>query len=80
MGLYDFNILSNIEKVFVLFDKGINIATRKESGYTIDLYSLSAFYVEIWYDSKSIAVENIYFFKTVKKLDVYLENINPLQF
>jgi len=80
MSIHDFSILNTGEKAFVLWNQGTSLATRNESGYIIDLYALGTFYVEMWYDSTSKAVENIYSFKTLKRLDIYLEDINPLSF
>jgi len=80
MGIHEFNELNTGEKSFVLWNQGTCLATRTESGCIIDLYALDSFYVEMWYDSASKAVENIHTFKTVKKLDIYLEDINPMSF
>jgi len=76
MSIRDFTALTTGEKAFLLWSHGTSLATRKESGYIIDLYSLDAFFVEMWYDSKSREIENIHSFKRVKNLDIYLESIS----
>lgn len=45
----DFNRYSPLQQSQVLFQKGKELMTRKEGEYTIKLYGLEDFFVEIWY-------------------------------
>jgi hypothetical protein len=45
----EFNRFSPLKQTQVLFEKGRELMTRREGEYTIRLYRLSEFFVEIWY-------------------------------
>jgi len=77
MGLYDFNILDITEKTKAVWNKGTYLDHRKESGYDINLYALDMFFVEVWYNPATNAIEDIHSFKTLRKLDAYLDNTPP---
>lgn len=45
----DFNRFSALKQTQLLFEKGRELMSRREGEYTVKLYSISEFYVEIWY-------------------------------
>ncbi len=45
----DFNRFSPLKQTQVLFEKGKELMFRHEGEYTVKLYRLSEFFVEIWY-------------------------------
>jgi len=52
LTLYDFNALTDHEKAEAVW-KGNFLADREEDGFTVQLYSLDNFWVEVFYDKKS---------------------------
>ncbi len=53
ISLYELNALSDNEKAQVVLEHGTHLKISEEDGYIINLYSLSDFYVEIWYDASA---------------------------
>ena len=45
----EFNRLSPLKQTQVLFEMGRELMTRREGEYSIKLYGLEDFFVEIWY-------------------------------
>ena len=64
IGLYKFNILADAEKLELLFEHGAKLKTRKTDENIINLYSLSDFYVEVYYDLEKDRVLNVKTSKT----------------
>lgn len=48
----DFNRFSPLRQTQLLFEKGKELMCRYEGEYTVKLYSLNDFFVEIWYLAK----------------------------
>jgi hypothetical protein len=53
VDLYHFNILSDDEKAQLVWGQGVFLTNRVEKELGINLYGLSGFYVEIWYNQES---------------------------
>lgn len=71
-----FNALPNLKKAQLTLEKGTVLVRRKQQHAVITLYALSDFYVEIWYDSKSMKIDKIRSFRDSKALDAYIDDIN----
>ena len=55
----DFAKLTKTEKVSNLFGAGKELLGRKEEDYTISLYTLYGFFVEVWYKNPARKIEKI---------------------
>jgi hypothetical protein len=54
MTLYQFNVLSEDEKAAVLWSKGDIVGDSIENNFSILLYQIRSFYVELYYSGKKI--------------------------
>ncbi len=75
MTLYEYNLLDPDTKSQVLWDKGTFIMTRIENPYRINLYSLSDFFAEIWYNDENGTIDEIRAFKSFTLLEPYFNNL-----
>ena len=57
------------------WDKGIYLASRTKNNYSINLYHLDKFFVEVYYNPEMNYLEKIRSFKSKKCLEVYLDKI-----
>lgn len=71
MGIYDFNILSNLEKYDTVFTKGQFIDSINDGKITYVLYALSCFWVEVMYDRPTNKILEIGSFVSGKSLNRY---------
>lgn len=55
----DFIKLNKTEKVSNLFGAGKELLSRLEDDYTISLYTLYGFFVEVWYKNPDKKIEKI---------------------
>ncbi len=76
MNLYQFNALTDPEKTRVVLEHGINLKTRKEDRFIINLYSFSDFYVEVRYDKGNNRIDRIRSFKNIDQLDSYIDDVD----
>lgn len=76
MTLYEFNLLSEIEKLHVINEMGARVAQREESFYRYELYQVSAFYVEVKYAFYSGSMESNRSFSFEKLPEQYLAEID----
>ena len=63
IGLYECNVLTDIEKANMVLDHGTFMVKRHDDQHVINLYALSDFYVELYYDAKSNRIKKIRSFK-----------------
>ena len=75
ISLYEFNFQTDPDKTQVVLEHGTNLKTRKDEGYIVNLYYLSNFYVEIWYDENSNRINKIRSFKSIDQLEPYIDDI-----
>jgi len=64
----------------VLWDKGVFITHIAEAGYTLMLYQIDAFYVELTYDSDMNKLIGLRSFLNTNRLEPYLKNIQLPRF
>ena len=75
IGLYEFNMLTDIEKANMVLDNGTFMLKRHDDQQVINLYTLSDYYVELYYDQKSNRINKIRSFKSMEPLDPYIDDI-----
>ncbi|MDN5214841.1 hypothetical protein QQ020_22365 [Fulvivirgaceae bacterium BMA12] len=76
MDYLTFNKLSDKGKCFHIKNNGTYLATRKESGCWINLYSINHFFAEVWFqlvDNKIVFVNTL---EASSAMDKYLEKID----
>ena len=78
MTLYEFNALSEDEKAAVLWSKGDFVIERKENNFSILLYQVQSFYVEVFYSGKENKISRLRSFSSINQLEPYLNNIDIL--
>jgi hypothetical protein len=76
MTLFDFQVLPQPEQIDFLYREGVYIGKRRQDTYTLVLYQVEGFYVEIWYLHYRKWIERLYCFRSTALLDPYLELIN----
>ncbi len=76
MTLYDFTLLDDREKIWILYEHGVYIGKRKIGGASVILYQLEGFYAEIFYRTYRRDIKQISSFAGTAKLDPYLTEIN----
>jgi hypothetical protein len=74
LTLYDFNGLTEDEKANAVWG-GTFLADRFEIGFTVQLYSVSSFYVEVFYDAAENKIVSFRSFTTKNLLMPYLAHI-----
>ncbi|MDN5201763.1 hypothetical protein QQ008_10330 [Fulvivirgaceae bacterium BMA10] len=76
MDIQRFNQLSEKGKSFFIKNNGTYIATRRESGCWINLYELSGFFAEVWFQLIDNKIVFISTFESLTNVDPYLEKID----
>jgi hypothetical protein len=76
MNNYEFNLLSIIHQAGYTWKNGIYLATRIEDDFSVNLYYVSRFYVEVFYDHSENCIEKVKSFKSSKCFDGYLGYID----
>ena len=71
-----FNQLPENKKASYNWDKGTYLATKQVNFFSINLYHVGKFFVEVWYDPKKNFVKEIRRFKSKRCLEPYLEKIS----
>lgn len=74
MTLYEFNALNDDEKANAAW-AGSFLADRAEQELTVQLYAVSSFYVEVFYDSQENRIVGFRSFNTKNLLVPYLAHI-----
>jgi hypothetical protein len=71
-----FQKLNKAEKYRILKERGKFLASRMHGGFTVGLFGLDGFYVEVW---KRIGLDYIDYIEVVmelSRLDLYTQDIN----
>ena len=69
MTLYQFNALSEDEKAAVLWSKKDFVGDRMENNFSILLYQVWSFYVELYYNGKEIKISRLPSFSSTEQLE-----------
>jgi len=72
----DFQNLTEDLKSYVLLNNGQHIAERNYSIYSIQLYAVYGFFVEVYYLQGSDEIDQILAVNSNEVLELYLEDIN----
>jgi hypothetical protein len=82
MKLTDFNLLDEVKQAEVLLNYGVLVAERVYKSFTIFLYQVNKFYVEVYYHNSFSMIQGFRGFESIHSLDPYLEeiDISPLQY
>jgi len=73
-----FKKLSINAKGELVFQEGKYIGMREYYNYSINLYSLYNFFVEVWYSPGENKIEKIEVLESEKTLDLYIDKMNEL--
>jgi hypothetical protein len=76
IGIYEYTLMTTDQRAACLWEHGTFLDNRVEKGFKYILYSLNNFYVEVTYDSEENGILEYTPFKTTKKLEPYLDEIN----
>lgn len=76
MTLTQFNKLSMEAQQNALLTKGVFIDERKDPPLRMMLYDMESFYVEVFFLSRFNKVAWFNAFRSTKKLDPYLQNVD----
>ena len=76
MNLYEFELLCEHDQVDVLYKKGVFLGKRKVGGFSVVLYQVDAFYVEILYKKYRYYINRTRCFTSTKFLDPYLNSVD----
>lgn len=82
MKAREFLSLSLMDKIKTLYEKGNFVVAIRYYGYKVNLYLLTNFYVEVFYNHKNDKIEKIDLLDyTHSRLKFYVDQINlPLDF
>lgn len=76
MKLTEFNILDEIRQAEALLNNGVLIAERIYKNFTIFLYQVNQFYVEVYYHNTFSMIQGFRGFESTNALEPYLEEID----
>ena len=76
MTLYQFNVLSEGEKAAVLWSQGDIVGDRIENNFSILLYQVRSFYVELYYNGQENKISKLRSFSSTEQLEPYLGKID----
>lgn len=73
-----FKELAKLQKGELVFQEGRYIGMREYYNYSINLYSLYDFFVEVWYSPDENKIEKIEVLESEKTLDLYIDKMTEL--
>ena len=76
MKLSQFNLLDESEQVAMLLEDGVLVAERFYKEFTILLYQLRGFYVEVYYHKTYEVIQGFRSFENLSSLDPFLAAID----
>jgi hypothetical protein len=75
MKLYTFLGLSGVEQYNMVWSEGVHVDTYIKDNIAVNLYVISDFYCEVYYDMKTNKILYKQVFKQGARLDKYLDKI-----
>lgn len=75
MKLYEFSILSEEEQYNAIWSLGVHVDSYINNNVAINLYVISDFYSEVYYDRNTNKILYKKTFKQGERLDKYLDRI-----
>jgi len=76
MTLDEFSLLDDTHQAEVLIEKGVFLAERMYKNFSIFLYGVEDFYVEIYHNLKYNVMQGMRSFRAEEDLDPFLESID----
>lgn len=76
MTLFEFDLLDEKEKAHVIWEIGVHLATRFTVLYTIALYQIESFYIEVFFDQQEHKIIKMKSFLSTEPLTPYLKKID----
>ena len=76
MTSYQFNVLTENEKTAIVWSKGDFVIERKENNFSILLYQVQSFYVEVFYSGNENKISKLRSFSSIEQLESYLGKID----
>jgi hypothetical protein len=76
MTLTEFNRLNEFQQAEFLLDHGVKVAERIYKDFTIFLYQVNLFYVEVYFHNLFNIIQGFKGFDNITVLDPYLETID----
>jgi hypothetical protein len=76
MNIADFTLLDEIEQAQTLVERGVFVAERLYKNFSIFLYQVDSFYVEIYHNLRYNAMQGMRSFEDDDALEPYLEEID----
>jgi len=76
MKLTDFNLLDEIKQAEALLNYGVLVAERMYKNFTIFLYQVNQFYVEVYYHNTFSIIQGFRGFENTNALEPYLDEID----
>jgi hypothetical protein len=76
MTQHQFTLLDESEQAGILIDRGILLTERQYKNFTIFLYQVDHFYVELFFNLRYKMMQGMRSFEDDEALDPYLESID----
>lgn len=76
MNLDEFALLTEDQRISILWREAKIIAQRKEDDYNVFLYQVYSFYIEVWYSCNLMNIYSLKSFSSTEELDPYLEQVD----
>lgn len=80
MNAEQFRRLTSLQQVEVIFENGQEIMSRVFVFYSIRLYVLYDFFVEVWYRQTSLKIDRIILLREEDVMDIYEKQIDLPEF
>ena len=76
LTLYQFNVLLKKEKIAKVWNEGNFVSDRKDNNFSVLLYQVEAFYVELYYNGQENVIDKLRSFSSTNQLEPYLTHID----
>jgi hypothetical protein len=72
----DFQILDQFDKLHIIENKAVFLDFRQDGNYSIGLFQVEGFYVEVFFDVIKLTYKRIRVFDDTRFLDPYISQID----
>ncbi|HEX4375259.1 MAG TPA: hypothetical protein VHZ50_18280 [Puia sp.] len=76
MKAKDFEILDQFDQLQVIEDKAVFLDYRQKGDYSIGLFQVDGFYVEVFFHVIKLSYKKIHVFDDMRFLDPYINHID----
>jgi hypothetical protein len=74
--MQDFELIDTVDKIDLIIDEGVILASRKNGYFDISLFQIDSFYVEVYLHTGQGKISLVRCFDDADGLDGYLSNID----